>query len=414
MSIASIPKQPVKTQQETKTVYNILFIISLCHLLNDSIQAIIPAMFPILEGSMGLSFTQLGLIAFALNMVSSVMQPVVGFYADKKPMPYALPIGLTSSLLGILGLAFAPSFLTILLSVIFIGLGSAIFHPEGSRVAYMAAGKRRGLAQSIYQVGGNSGQALAPLITALILVPLGQFGAIWFTIVAAIAVGLLTYIAIWYSRRLSITNTASKPKTEAKVKNEAISKSIITALIIIIFLIFARSWYVSAISNFYTFYAIDKYHLTIAQSQVYIFIFLLMGAVGTFFGGPLADKYGKRNIIIISLLSALPLTIILPFVNATVSIILLALIGFVLMSSFSVTVVYAQELVPGKIGTMSGLTVGLAFGMGAIGSIALGAMIDFVGLTPTMISVALLPIVGILAFLLPTDNMLVEWQKENK
>lgn len=414
MSIASIPKQPVKTQQETKTVYNILFIISLCHLLNDSIQAIIPAMFPILEGSMGLSFTQLGLIAFALNMVSSVMQPVVGFYADKKPMPYALPIGLTSSLLGILGLAFAPSFLTILLSVIFIGLGSAIFHPEGSRVAYMAAGKRRGLAQSIYQVGGNSGQALAPLITALILVPLGQFGAIWFTIVAAIAVGLLTYIAIWYSRRLSITNTASKPKTEAKVKNKAISKSIITALIIIIFLIFARSWYVSAISNFYTFYAIDKYHLTIAQSQVYIFIFLLMGAVGTFFGGPLADKYGKRNIIIISLLSAVPLTIILPFVNATVSIILLALIGFVLMSSFSVTVVYAQELVPGKIGTMSGLTVGLAFGMGAIGSIALGAMIDFVGLTPTMITVALLPIVGILAFLLPTDHMLVKWQKENK
>ncbi|QGQ44216.1 MFS transporter [Metabacillus sediminilitoris] len=414
MSIASITKQPVKTQQETKTVYNILFIISLCHLLNDSIQAIIPAMFPILEGSMGLSFTQLGLIAFALNMVSSVMQPVVGFYADKKPMPYALPIGLTSSLLGILGLAFAPSFLTILLSVIFIGLGSAIFHPEGSRVAYMAAGKRRGLAQSIYQVGGNSGQALAPLITALILVPLGQFGAIWFTIVAAIAVGLLTYIAIWYSRRLSITNTASKPKTEPKVKNEAISKSIITALIIIIFLIFARSWYVSAISNFYTFYAIDKYHLTIAQSQVYIFIFLLMGAVGTFFGGPLADKYGKRNIIIISLLSAVPLTIILPFVNATVSIILLALIGFVLMSSFSVTVVYAQELVPGKIGTMSGLTVGLAFGMGAIGSIALGAMIDFVGLTPTMITVALLPIVGILAFLLPTDHMLVMWQKENK
>lgn len=414
MSIASIPKQPVKTQQETKTVYNILFIISLCHLLNDSIQAIIPAMFPILEGSMGLSFTQLGLIAFALNMVSSVMQPVVGFYADKKPMPYALPIGLTSSLLGILGLAFAPSFLTILLSVIFIGLGSAIFHPEGSRVAYMAAGKRRGLAQSIYQVGGNSGQALAPLITALILVPLGQFGAIWFTIVAAIAVGLLTYIAIWYSRRLSITNTASKPNTEPKVKNEAISKSIITALIIIIFLIFARSWYVSAISNFYTFYAIDKYHLTIAQSQVYIFIFLLMGAVGTFFGGPLADKYGKRNIIIISLLSAVPLTIILPFVNATVSIILLALIGFVLMSSFSVTVVYAQELVPGKIGTMSGLTVGLAFGMGAIGSIALGAMIDFVGLTPTMITVALLPIVGILAFLLPNDHMLVKWQKENK
>jgi MFS transporter, FSR family, fosmidomycin resistance protein len=413
MSTASIPKQPATAQQETRTVYNILFIIGLCHLLNDSIQAIIPAMFPILEQSMGLSFTQLGLIAFCLNMVSSVMQPVVGFYTDKRPMPYALPIGLTSSMLGILGLAFAPSFLTILLSVVFIGLGSAIFHPEGSRVAYMAAGKRRGLAQSIYQVGGNSGQALAPLITALILVPLGQFGAIWFTIVAAIAVAFLTYIAIWYSNRLSISNAASKPKPKAKEKNKAISKSIITALIIIIFLIFARSWYVSAISNFYTFYAIEKYHLTIAQSQVYIFIFLLMGAVGTFFGGPLADKFGKRNVIIVSLLASVPLTLILPFVGATVSLIVLAMVGFILMSSFSVTVVYAQELVPGKIGTMSGLTVGLAFGMGAIGSIALGTMIDFVGLTPTMIAVALLPLMGILALLLPTDKTLVEWQKEN-
>jgi FSR family fosmidomycin resistance protein-like MFS transporter len=328
-------------------------------------------------------------------------------------MPYALPIGLTSSMLGVLGLAFAPSFLTILLSVVFIGLGSAIFHPEGSRVAYMAAGGRRGLAQSIYQVGGNSGQALAPLITALILVPLGQFGAVWFTIVAALAVVFLIYIANWYARRLTINQPTSKPKPKAKVKNQAISKSVKTALLLIIFLIFARSWYVSAISNFYTFYAIEKYHLTIAQSQVYIFCFLLMGAVGTFIGGPLADKFGKRNVIIVSLLATAPLTLLLPFVGSTLSLIVLALIGLILMSSFSVTVVYAQELVPGKIGTMSGLTVGLAFGMGAIGSIALGAMIDFVGLTPTMIAVALLPLIGILAFFLPTDKTLYEWQQES-
>jgi MFS transporter, FSR family, fosmidomycin resistance protein len=412
MSTASIPKRPASNQKDTGTVYNILFIIGLCHLLNDSIQSVIPAMFPILEKSMGLTFTQLGLIGFALNMVSSVMQPVVGLYTDKRPMPYALPIGLTSSMLGVLGLAFAPSFLTILLSVVFIGLGSAIFHPEGSRVAYMAAGGRRGLAQSIYQVGGNSGQALAPLITALILVPLGQFGAVWFTIVAALAVVFLIYIANWYSRRLTIKPT-SKPKPKVKVKNKAISKSVKSALLLIIFLIFARSWYVSAISNFYTFYAIEKYHLTIAQSQVYIFSFLLMGAVGTFIGGPLADKFGKRNVIIVSLLATAPLTLLLPFVGSTLSLIVLAIIGLILMSSFSVTVVYAQELVPGKIGTMSGLTVGLAFGMGAIGSIALGAMIDFVGLTPTMIAVALLPLIGILAFFLPTDKTLYEWQQES-
>ncbi|PMC36717.1 MFS transporter [Bacillus sp. UMB0899] len=413
MSTASIQKKPASYQQETGTVYNILFIIGLCHLLNDSIQSVIPAMFPILEESMGLTFTQLGLIAFALNMVSSVMQPVVGLYTDKKPMPYALPIGLTSSMLGVLGLAFAPSFLTILLSVIFIGLGSAIFHPEGSRVAYLAAGNRRGLAQSIYQVGGNSGQALAPLITALILVPLGQFGAIWFTVVAALAVGFLFYIANWYSRKLKVIEAMKKTKVNKNTGKKGLSKSIRNALIIIIFLIFARSWYVSAISNFYAFFAINKYELTIASSQIYIFTFLLMGAVGTFLGGPLADRFGKRTVILISLLATAPLSILLPFVGSTLSIIILALIGIILMSSFSVTVVYAQELVPGKIGTMSGLTVGLAFGMGAIGSVALGALIDWIGLTTTMIGVALLPLLGILAFLLPTDHKLTEWQQAN-
>ncbi|MGM7724040.1 MFS transporter [Metabacillus sp. Hm71] len=410
MSTASLPKQPASLPNDTGTVYNILFIIGLCHLLNDSIQSVIPAMFPILENSMGLTFTQLGFIGFALNMVSSVLQPVVGLFTDKRPMPYVLPIGLTCSMLGVLGLAFAPSFLTILLSVILIGLGSAAFHPEGSRVAYLAAGERRGLAQSIYQVGGNSGQALAPIITALILVPLGQFGAIWFTVVAALAVVFLIYIAKWYSNRLADLKPV-KVTSKVNQTNSSLSKAVRNALLIIIFLIFARSWYVSAISNFYTFYAIEKYDLSIAGSQVYIFLFLVMGAIGTFIGGPLADKFGKRNVIIVSLLATAPLTLALPFVGPTLSLVVLALIGLILMSSFSVTVVYAQELVPGKIGTMSGLTVGLAFGMGAIGSIALGTMIDHVGLTPTMISVATLPLLGILAFLLPTDQMLREWQK---
>ncbi|MCM3412275.1 MFS transporter [Metabacillus litoralis] len=412
MSTASIPKKPASYQKDSGTVYNILFIIGLCHLLNDSIQSVIPAMFPILEKSMGLTFTQLGLIAFSLNMVSSVMQPVVGFYTDKRPMPYALPIGLTSSMLGVLGLAFAPSFITILLSVIFIGLGSAIFHPEGSRVAYMAAGNRRGLAQSIYQVGGNSGQALAPVITALILVPLGQFGAIWFTVVAALAVCFLIYIAKWYSTKLSIMKAERKAKPQVEHKSKSLSKAIRNALIIIIFIIFARSWYGSAISNFYAFYAIEKYDLTIATSQLYIFTFLVMGAVGTFLGGPLADRFGKRNVILVSLLATVPFTLLLPFVGPTASLILLGCIGIILMSSFSVTVVYAQELVPGKIGTMSGLTVGLAFGMGAIGSVALGAIIDTLGLTTTMIGVALLPVLGILAFLLPSDRKLLEWQQQ--
>ncbi|TQS74100.1 MFS transporter [Ornithinibacillus gellani] len=401
-------KQRVKPITPTETVYPILFIIGICHLLNDSLQAVIPAMFPILEEDLGLNFTQLGLIAFTLNMVASVMQPVIGMYTDKRPMPYALPLGLTSSMLGMLGLALAPNFLMIIASVFFIGLGSAIFHPEGSRVAFFAAGNRRGLAQSIYQVGGNTGQALAPLITALILVPLRQFGAIWFTLIAGLAVFFLMYISKWYAAQIREYSKRTASVLNRKPSKQ-VSRAIRNAIIILIFLVFARSWYMSAISNFYAFYVIDEYGFSIRQSQIYIFIFLGMGAAGTFFGGPLADRFGKRNIILFSLLGSAPLAILLPYVGPIVAIVLLASVGFILMSSFSVTVVYAQELVPGKIGTMSGLIVGLAFGMGAIGSVALGSMIDSFGLIPTMITISLLPLLGLLTFLLPTDEKVDTW-----
>src|SRR5699024_3887175 len=330
------------------------FIIGFCHLLNDSLQAVIPAMFPILEESLGLTFTQLGFIAFTLNMVSSVMQPLVGMYTDKRPIPYALPIGLTRSMFGILGLALAPGFWTILISVFFIGLGSAVFHPEGSRVAYLAAGDRRGLAQSIYQVGGNAGSALAPVITALVLVPLGQFGAIWFTLIAFLAVLFLSYIARWYREQLHTFKMAQTEKKEKK-QDVSVSKAIKNAVIILVIIVFARSWYQSAIGNFYAFHAISEYGLSIAQSQIYIFTFLVTGAIGTFLCGPLADRIGKRNTIIASFLLPALLALALPYVNAVVAIILLAIIGFSVLSSFSVSVVYAQELIPGKIGLMSGL-----------------------------------------------------------
>ena len=395
-------------QKKQQTTYKILIIMGFCHLLNDSIQSVIPAMFPILGKSMGLSFTQLGFIAFALNMVSSVMQPFIGALSDKRPIPYALPIGMTSTLLGVIGLALAPNYRLVIVSVLFIGLGSAIFHPEGSRVAHMAAGTRRGLAQSIYQVGGNSGQALAPLITALILVPLGQIGAAWFSLVAATAVFLLIYIAYWYSNRLketSILNTHYK--SNVADHSQPISKKVLFALILILFLIFARSWYVAGITNFYAFFTMEHYDFSIQKAQLFLFAFLVTGALGTFFGGPLADKFGKRKIIIISILGSAPLSILIPFVPASVAFILLLVTGFVLMSSFSVTVIYAQELVPGKIGTMAGLTVGLAFGMGAIGSIALGIMADHFGLLATLTFTGLLPILGALGFFLPSDQKLV-------
>jgi FSR family fosmidomycin resistance protein-like MFS transporter len=409
MSTTAVSARPSsKPQQET--AYRILFIIGLCHLLNDSIQSVIPAMFPILEKSMGLTFSQLGMIAFSLNMVSSIMQPVIGMATDKKPVPFALPIGLTFTLFGVLGLAFASKYEWVVVSVLFIGLGSAVFHPEGSRVAYMAAGPRRGLAQSIYQVGGNTGQALAPVITALILVPLGQVGAAWFTVVAAIAVGLLIYIAFWYTGRLQLElSTLSKKNQSAANSNKKISKAVWGALVLILFLIFARSWYISGMTNFYAFYAIEKYSFSIGQAQLFLFAFLVSGALGTFFGGPLADRFGKKAVIFLSMILTVPLSILIPFVPSAVAFILLILGGFILMSSFSVTVVYAQELIPGKIGTMAGLTVGLAFGMGAIGSIVLGYIADTFGLTSMIIFTGFLPVLGILTLLLPSDKTVSEW-----
>jgi MFS transporter, FSR family, fosmidomycin resistance protein len=401
------------TKNADTTMFNILFIIGLCHLLNDAIQAVVPAMFPILEKSMGLSFTQLGIIAFSLNMVSSVLQPVVGFVTDKRPMPFALPIGLTLTLGGVLGMAFAPSFGMIVLSVIFIGLGSAVFHPEGSRVAYMAAGKRRGLAQSIYQVGGNTGQALAPLITALILVPLGQQGASWFSLVAALAVLLLIYIANWYKQRLVENLPIIKKKNSMSSKKAGLSKKVKQSLFLILLLIFARSWYISGMTNFYAFFAIEEYSLTIKESQLFLFAFLIAGAFGTFFGGPLADRFGKKKLISVSMLLTIPFSILIPFVPSFIAFIFLMLTGFILMTNFSVTVVFAQELVPGKIGTMSGLTVGLAFGMGAIGSVGLGYLADLFSMSAMVSSIGFLPMLGLLAFLLPSDQMVQKWNQEN-
>jgi MFS transporter, FSR family, fosmidomycin resistance protein len=341
-----------------------------------------------------------------------VLQPVVGLVTDKKPMPFALPIGLTLTFGGVLGLAFAPSFSLIVISVIFIGLGSAVFHPEGSRVAYMAAGSRRGLAQSIYQVGGNTGQALAPLITALILVPLGQAGASWFSLVAALAVLLLIYIANWYKQKLALDLPNIKWKNTSVTKKSGLSKKVKQSLLLILLLIFARSWYISGMTNFYAFFAIEEYSLSIKESQLFLFAFLIAGAFGTFFGGPLADRFGKKKVISISMLATVPFSLLIPFVPATLAFIFLTITGFILMTSFSVTVVYAQELVPGKIGTMSGLTVGLAFGMGAIGSVGLGYIADLLSITVMVSSIGFLPLLGLLAFLLPSDQLVHEWNKE--
>ncbi|WKA55032.1 MFS transporter [Planococcus shixiaomingii] len=385
-------------------VYPVMFAMGACHLLNDSLQAVVPAMFPILEADLGLTYTQLGLIAFALNMVASVLQPVVGYISDRKPMPFALPLGMASSFLGIAGLAFAPEYWLIVVSVIFLGFGSAIFHPEGSRVAFMAAESKRGLSQSIYQVGGNSGQALAPLISAFILVPLGQRGAALFLFVAAIGIFILTRISFWYRERLAKEKLQKGKKTILSSLPAMTKKQVGVALTLLLVIIFARSFYVTNMTSFYIFHLMESYKLTIQQGQLYIFLFLAVGAAGTFFGGPLADRVGRKNVIVLSLIVPIPLAAVLPYVPLFAVVLLLALIGFFIMLSFSVTVVYAQELVPSKIGTMSGLTVGLAFGMGAIGGVVIGMLMDAIGVYETMIIVSFLPIIGLVGLWLPQDK----------
>lgn len=388
----------------TNPVYPIIFAIGGVHLLNDTLQSVIPAMFPVLEKDLGLTFTQLGLIAFALNMVASVLQPVVGFFSDLKPRPYSLPIGMFLSFLGMAGLAFAPQYWMILVAVIFVGLGSAIFHPEGSRVSFMAAGTKRGLSQSIYQVGGNSGQALAPLISAFILVPLGQKGAALFLLVAALGIFILMKISAWYKAQLEQERLSNRKRVLLSSMANLTKKQIGVALVLLLMIIFARSIYVTNITSFYVFHLIETYGLTIQKGQLIVFLFLAVGAAGTFFGGPWADKMGRKNVIVLSLLVPIPLCLLLPYVPLAAVIVLLILIGFFIMLSFSVTVVYAQELVPSKIGTMAGLTVGLAFGMGAIGAVVIGILMDHIGIYQTMIVVSFLPLLGLVGLALPRDQ----------
>lgn len=381
-------------------VYPILIAISIGHLLNDAMQAVVPALFPILESSMHLSYTQIGWIAFTLNMTSSILQPVVGLLSDRRPSPSFLPLGMGASLLGMIGLAFAPNFFFVLLSVLFIGLGSAVFHPEGSRVVYLAARARRGFAQSIYQLGGNTGNALAPLFTALIFVPFGQKGAGWFAFVAAVGMTVLFWVSKWYAVQLYQVKERREKTIEEK---ERANKRVIFALILLVFLVFARSWYYAGISNYYQFYLTKYYHISIREAQLYLFVFMIAGAIGTVFGGPLADRFGRRNLIFASTLGTAPFALILPYVPLHFVLPIVFVTGLILSSSFATFVVYAQELLPGNVGMASGLIVGLAFGMGALGAVALGKIADVYTLKTLMVMCSFLPLFGVLTFWLPKE-----------
>ncbi|MCW3113309.1 MAG: transporter [Segetibacter sp.] len=382
-----------------KTVFPILLTISLSHLLNDTIQSLIPSIYPMVKDTYALSFSQVGLITLTFQLAASLLQPVVGFYTDKKPQPFSLAVGMGLTLMGLIILALNHSYQILLLSVALIGLGSSVFHPEASKVAYMASGGRRGLAQSIFQVGGNAGSSLGPLLAAAIIIPYGQTSILWFSLLALLAITLLVVVGKWYSGNMH----RIKGKSGNNVRTgPVLSKATITwSVVILLVLIFSKYFYLACISNYYTFYLIDKFHVSVQNSQVYLFVFLFSVAAGTLLGGPLGDRFGRKYIIWFSILGAAPFTLLLPYVSLFWTSVLTVFIGFILASAFSAILVYAQELIPGKVGTVAGLFFGFAFGMGGLGSALLGVLADHTSIQHVFRVCSFLPLIGLLTGFLP-------------
>lgn len=396
-SPTTIIPEPKKLVQQT--VYSILFTISLAHFINDMLQAVIPSIYPLIKQRFSLNFTQIGLITFTYQITASILQPFVGLYTDKKPKPYSLAIGMGFTLSGLLLASVAGNFYIMLMAVSLIGIGSSIFHPESSRVAHLASGGKKGLAQSIFQLGGNAGSAIGPLLAALIVIPYGQSNVIWFCLIAFAGILVLLRIAKWYAERLSFN--AKNKNAKETVQLNISKKRVIFSLGILLVLIFSKYFYLASITSYYTFFLINKFHLSIQQSQIYLFMFLGSVAAGTLFGGPLGDRFGRKYIIWISILGVAPFTMLLPYVSLFWTGVLSVFIGLILSSAFSAILVYATELVPGKVGLIAGLFFGLAFGMGGLGSAILGKVADMTSINYVFKICAYLPLIGIFTGLLP-------------
>ncbi|TCK80772.1 MFS transporter [Albibacterium bauzanense] len=391
---------PISSRKASQTVYPILFAISFSHMLNDTIQSLIPAIYPLVKDSFSLSFTQVGLITLVFQMSSSILQPLVGNLTDKRPFPYALPIGMGFSLIGLVILSVAGSFPIVLLSVGLIGVGSSVFHPEASRMAHAASGGKRGLAQSIFQVGGNAGSSFGPLLAALIVAPFGQFNVIYFSLAALIAIIVLYRIGGWYKPKALRAHVLKKHKVEVE-KSSYPRKTVIWSVVILLLLIFSKYFYLSSITSYFTFYLIDKFNLSVQASQIHLFMFLFAVAAGTMVGGPIGDRIGRKYVIWASILGAAPFALALPYADLFWTTILSVIIGFILASAFSAILVYAQELLPGKIGMVSGLFFGFAFGMGGIGSALLGQLADLTSISYVYYVCSFLPLLGLIAGFLP-------------
>ncbi|MBV8813412.1 MAG: MFS transporter [Verrucomicrobia bacterium] len=394
-----LPRRIHGSPHKENLVGIVLFGLSFSHLLNDTVQSLIPAIYPILKTAFRLDFGQIGLITLTFQLTSSLLQPLVGLYTDHKPKPFSLAIGMGVSLAGLLLFSQAWNFGIILLSAGLVGVGSSIFHPEATRIARFSSGGRHGLAQSVFQLGGYMGTALGPALAAIVVVPAGQHSIAWFSIIALLAMLVLTRIGLWYKS----FRASQQKKSGSHPLNRPIAsqRKVIAIIAILAALIFSKYFYLASISSFYTFYLMDRFHLSVQHSQMLLFLFLFSVAVGTIIGGPIGDRYGRKLVIWFSILGVAPFTVLLPFANLFWTGVLSVVIGLILASAFSAIIVYAQELVPGKVGMIGGIFYGLAFGMGGLGSAVLGRLADLTSISFVYHVCSFLPLIGLLTVFLP-------------
>lgn len=399
-TLTASPAAASSPPQASPLVLRVIGACALAHLINDLIQAVLPSIYPMLKANYGLSFTQVGMITLTFQLTASLLQPWIGYHTDRHPKPWLLPAGMVCTLVGMLLLAFVGSFPAILLAAGLVGVGSSTFHPETSRVARLASGGRYGLAQSTFQVGGNTGSAFGPLLAAAIIIPYGQDHIAWFGLFAVFAIGVLYGLSRWYRNHLNLFKL--KQGSQA---THGLSKGRVTfALVVLAVLVFSKYFYMSSLTSYFTFYLIEKFQLSVANSQLYLFLFLGAVAAGTFFGGPIGDRIGRKKVIWFSILGAAPFTLALPYVDLFWTAVLSVVIGFILASAFSAIVVFAQELVPGNVGMIAGIFFGLMFGFSGIGAALLGLLADNHGIEYVYKLCSFLPLVGILTVLLPSTK----------
>ena len=380
-----------------KAAMSILIAVSFCHMLNDIMQSLLASLYPLFKANYDLDFVQIGLLTMTFQVTASLLQPIIGMITDKRPMPYSLPYGMASSLIGLIVLAYAGHYALLLVGASLIGIGSAIFHPESSRIARFASGGRFGLAQSLFQVGGNFGQSMGPLLAAFIVVPFGQTSISWFAVGSLIGIIVLSRVGGWYSRM----RAAQGSRKAATFVSPFPRRKVMGALAVLTLLVLTKNAYIASLSSYYTFYAIHKFGVSVQMSQVMLFLFLGASALGILLGGPFGDRYGQKAMIWFSIVGVLPFTLALPYANFEWTMVLTVLIGLILSSAFSNIVVFAQELVPGRVGTIAGIFFGFAFGMGGIAAAVLGVIADMKGIDFVFQVCSYLPLLGLLTVFLP-------------